>query len=94
MLKTTPERLQELLDCVVQDTERLIQHMPGFVSASFHTSEDGTRVAEYVQWASQEAYEAARRTPDFRAHLPVVERIAEVDSHAYQVYRVVEAPAE
>jgi len=35
----------------------------GFVSCSIHRSEDGTRVAEYIQWRSAAHMEAVLNTP-------------------------------
>ena len=45
-----PERQQELLDVLTEATEEVIKHLPGFISANFHKSVDGVRVANYAQW--------------------------------------------
>ena len=34
-----------------------MKRVPGFVSANIHRIVDGTRVANYAQWKSKEAFE-------------------------------------
>jgi quinol monooxygenase YgiN len=92
VLTARPEQRQQLLDYVTRETKEHLRHLPGFVSASFHTSDDGTRIVEYIQWASRATYEAARATPLFAAHLPVVRRLATAEADTYTVAHVVEAP--
>ncbi|MGH3635180.1 MAG: antibiotic biosynthesis monooxygenase [Mycobacterium sp.] len=41
---------------------------PGFVSCSIHKSTDNSRIVEYIQWESEEALAAMRKT--FRAEGP------------------------
>ncbi len=53
-----PEDQQRLLDLLVEATESVMRGLPGFVSANLHKSFDGTRVANYTQWRSQEVFEA------------------------------------
>ena len=40
-----------------------MQHQPGFVSANIHVSTDGTRVVNYAQWESAEAFQAMLADP-------------------------------
>jgi len=80
-----PDKQQFLLDYNVGETERLIKHLPGFVSASFHKSLDGQRMTEYVQWRSLEHFQAARENPEFHAHIPVVAAVAQVEWDLYRV---------
>ena len=40
-----------------------MQHLPGFRSANIHLSTDGTRVVNYAQWDSAEAFRRCWRTP-------------------------------
>ena len=49
-LATEPQRQQELIDLMIDALETTTKHQPGFVSASFHKSLDGTRVFNYAQW--------------------------------------------
>ena len=66
----------------------------GFVSCSIHRSEDGTRVAEYIQWRSAAHLEAVLNTPEGQAQLAESSRIADghdAKAHVYQVVSVTQA---
>ncbi len=66
----------------------------GFVSCSIHRSEDGRRVAEYIQWRSAAHLEAVLNTPEGQAQLAESSRIADrygAQAHVYQVVSVTEA---
>ncbi|MEV4659272.1 antibiotic biosynthesis monooxygenase [Micromonospora sp. NPDC049301] len=51
-----PETQRQLLDLLVRDVEEWVRHCPGFISANYHFSIDGTRLVNYAQWTSEEAY--------------------------------------
>ena len=53
-----PENQQRLLDVLTEATTAVVAGMPGFVSANFHRSLDGSRVTNYAQWRSREDMEA------------------------------------
>ena len=84
--------------------ETLVEHLrgmaaehckfDGFVSCSIHRSEDGTRVAEYIQWRSAAHMEAVLNTPEGQAQLAESSRIADrhgAQAHVYQVVSVMQA---
>jgi quinol monooxygenase YgiN len=90
------EDCDRLIALLADGIRRVTSRQPGFVSATIHASLDGTRVANYVQWKSRDAYENLFRDPemlrfmeDQKAHL----RFAHADASAYEV-RVVLAPAD
>jgi quinol monooxygenase YgiN len=64
-----PERQAELVEALDRATAAVFVGDPGFVSANLHASLDGTRVINYAQWASQEAYDAALARPEVREHI-------------------------
>ena len=64
-----PNDQQRLVERWQQATEEVIRHLPGFVSANVHRSLDGTKVINYAQWESQEAFDAMRRNPEAGVHL-------------------------
>jgi hypothetical protein len=75
-------------------TEEVLRRVPGFISANFHTSPDGTQVVNYAQWRDARSLAAARDFPD------VIERIAEAGKLAdsfnplpYQLRRTVSGAA-
>jgi heme-degrading monooxygenase HmoA len=59
-----PAEQQHLIDRWQQATDEVIRHVPGFVSANIHRSLDGTKVVNYAQWESQEAFQAMLRDPE------------------------------
>jgi heme-degrading monooxygenase HmoA len=70
-----PANQQQLVELWQQATEEVMRHQPGFVSASIHRSLDGTKVINYAQWESREAFGAMFGSPQASAHLA---RLAEV----------------
>lgn len=81
-----PERQEDLVRLLIQATEDVMQHLPGFVSASIHASPDGTRVTNYAQWTSPEAYAAMLTEPAAQAHMrPAAELAESFDPHLYRV---------
>lgn len=43
--------------------------MPGFVAPNIHASADGTKVVNYAQWESAEAFHAMLDNPEAQAHM-------------------------
>jgi heme-degrading monooxygenase HmoA len=82
------EKLQWMFDFNVNETEQKIKHLPGFLSATFLKSLDGTRVFEYVQWESLEHFQAALKNPLFAEHTTQVREAGEDDVDLYEVYYV------
>ncbi|MGI5360014.1 antibiotic biosynthesis monooxygenase family protein [Streptomyces sp. CA-252508] len=53
-----PSRTEELVEAIRTFVENVVRHQPGFLSSTVHVSTDRTRVINYAQWASRQAYEA------------------------------------
>src|SRR5579884_3320848 len=51
-LTVKPEKRAELLAYLKKMTEEDVVNCPGFISANFHVSQDGTRIINYAQWRS------------------------------------------
>ncbi|MGB6297751.1 MAG: antibiotic biosynthesis monooxygenase [Rivularia sp. (in: cyanobacteria)] len=77
------QKQQELLDNISEFVETLKQQ-PGFVSANFHKSLDGLKVANYAQWKTKEDFENFTKNPQV---LQKASKILEnkLDSHVYEV---------
>lgn len=71
-----PESQQRLVDLLVEATEATMGSQPGYVSANIHKSLDGTKVTNYAQWRSREAFEAMLGEADPRAHMSAAGRLA------------------
>jgi heme-degrading monooxygenase HmoA len=70
-----PAKQQQLVELWQRATDEVMRHQPGFVSASIHRSLDSTKVINYAQWKSREAFAAMFQHPQAGAHL---RRLAEV----------------
>lgn len=82
----SPEQQQELVDALVEATERVIRFLPGFISANIHQSVDGVRVTNYAQWESAADLQAMLGNPEANAHIARCQTLAEhVDFHLYTV---------
>jgi quinol monooxygenase YgiN len=84
-LATAPAQQQELIDLMIDALETTTKHQPGFVSASFHKSLDGTRVFNYAQWRTQAEYEAFAQSPQDQAIGVKLSQFQLLDSHLYEV---------
>ncbi|HEY7416023.1 MAG TPA: antibiotic biosynthesis monooxygenase family protein [Ktedonobacteraceae bacterium] len=81
-----PEKQQQLLDTLVEATDRVIRHLPGFISANFHKSIDGVRVTNYAQWEDEAALQAMLRNPEAMEHIKICQQVAKsIDFHIYTV---------
>lgn len=84
-----PDRAEELAALLSESTEEVMQHMPGFISANIHLSTDRTRVVNYAQWQSAEAFMAMQSNPDAQIHMRKAAELAEsFDPHLYTVESV------
>ncbi len=84
-----PEQASELAALLDEATEKVMCHVPGFISANIHVSVDGTRVVNYAQWETAEAYQAMLADPAAREHMaPAAALAASFDPHVYTVESV------
>ena len=84
-----PDRAQELAALLVDATEEVMQYVPGFISANIHVSTDGTRVVNYAQWQSAEAFTAMQSDPTAQVHMRAAAEVADgFDPHVYTVESV------
>jgi heme-degrading monooxygenase HmoA len=83
------DRQRELVDVLVTATEEVMQHLPGFVAANIHASDDGTRVINYAQWETADAFQAMLNTPAAQVHMRQAAALADgFDPHLYAVASV------
>ncbi|MBT2258917.1 antibiotic biosynthesis monooxygenase [Priestia megaterium] len=54
--EVNPKYQQELINGLSNQIETSFKDYDGFISSSFHASEDGKRVINYAQWISREAW--------------------------------------
>ena len=84
-----PDRTRALAELLTIATDEVVQHLPGFVSANIHLSTDRTRVVNYAQWDSAEAFQAMLNNPQAREHIDKAAALAtSFDPHLYTVESV------
>ena len=84
-----PDRAAELAALLHTATDDVMRHRPGFRSANIHLSTDGTRVVNYAQWDSAEAYRAMLDDPTTQQHMREAAAMAiSFDPHLYTVESV------
>jgi C-6 monooxygenase len=68
-----PETARKLVELATGGVQEWIRHVPGFLSANYHISADGTSVVNYAQWRSEADYRTSftenPRSAEVRAHL-------------------------
>jgi len=84
-----PTNQPEMVKRTASELDRAMSS-PGLISASFHRSLDGTRMFNYGQWESQEAFEAILKQPGFNPEQPYWAGLARNEFHLYQVVFVQE----
>jgi heme-degrading monooxygenase HmoA len=84
-----PEHAQELAEVLSRATDEVMQHLPGFRSANIHLSSDRTRVLNYAQWDTAEAFFDMQQNPAAREHMSAAAALAiSFDPHLYTVESV------
>ncbi|MGK7948078.1 MAG: antibiotic biosynthesis monooxygenase [Xenococcaceae cyanobacterium] len=81
----------EMVKRTTAELDRAMNDTPGLISATFHRSLDGTRMFNYGQWKSKEAFEAILKQPGFNPDKPYWEGLARNEFHLYNVVHVEEA---
>jgi quinol monooxygenase YgiN len=82
------EKQQELVDLLIDGTEKVMQHRPGFVSVNLLASNDGTRVVNYAQWRSQDDVKATMADPDVQGYARRAAELAQARPNVYSVVSV------
>ena len=84
-----PDNAEELAALLTSATENVMQHQPGFRSANIHLSTDRSRVVNYAQWDSAEAYRAMFSDNTAREHMAKAAALAvSFDPNLYTVESV------
>jgi quinol monooxygenase YgiN len=78
----------ELIRLLDEATEKVMRHLDGFVSASIHRSLDGSKVVNYAQWRSREAFEAMLQNTEARRHMAKAYELSKPEPSLYKVASV------
>jgi len=85
VFQVAPANQQQLLDLLKRATDGIVNAAPGFITSTLHRSLDGTKVAMYSRWRSNDEYQAMRRDPRPRALLQEALSIATFEPGIYEV---------
>lgn len=81
-----PEKQQAFLNALRFELDTVMRKQPGFVGSNIHSSFDGTRILNYTQWESQEAFEASHDNDEYLALREAnKELFISADQHLYTV---------
>jgi quinol monooxygenase YgiN len=80
-----PSHQPEMIKLTTAELDRAMSNSPGLISATFHRSLDETRMFNYGQWESQEAFEAILKQPGFNPDKPYWKGLARNEFHLYRV---------
>ena len=80
-----PANQQELVDLLVKATATSVRQIAGFVSAALHKSLDGTKVAMYARWRSEDDYDAMRKNATASPYLDQALILATFEPGMYEV---------
>jgi quinol monooxygenase YgiN len=86
-----PANQERVLQLLIDATDKVICKLPGFVSAAFHRSLDGTQVANYAQWTSKEAFEAMLENPSAQEHMMAIRATARGHRNLFELVSVHQA---
>ena len=70
-----PKDQERLVKLWQEGTDEVMRHLPGFISANVHRSLDGTKVINYAQWESVDAFTSSVQNSDVAAYF---ERLAQI----------------
>ena len=59
IFQVDPKNQSALIEAGIENSKKVMEKKPGFVSASFHKSFDGTSMVNYSQWENRKSYEDA-----------------------------------
>jgi heme-degrading monooxygenase HmoA len=89
-----PVDQQRLIEVLTRATDGLVNHAPGFLSATLHRSLDGRKVAMYARWRSIEDYQAMRKDPRPLVYLEEALTIATFELGLYEVVKTFDPAGE
>ena len=72
--KVKPEDQEKVIE-IAQGFATIANEQPGFISSSIHRSVDVTRVMNYGQWDSSEAYKLFMENKELQESIPELARL-------------------
>ena len=66
--EVTPGTCDDLLEELRLACSDFVSKQPGFIGAAMHVNDAQTRIANYTQWASRDAFQSMLRSDEMRAY--------------------------
>ena len=88
VLSVEPKNQARVVELLSQASDVLAKTQPGFISANIHRALDGTKVVNYVQWRSQQDFEAVFQNNGF---MRLYSQVKELSNPEPRVYEIVHA---
>ncbi|MFT3968886.1 MAG: antibiotic biosynthesis monooxygenase [Micropruina sp.] len=85
VIDVDPSRQQEVIDLLVEGTEKTISKRPGFISVTLLASLDKTRVINVARWESAEDVKATQSDPEAAEYAKRTAAIAQPGPGLYAV---------
>lgn len=88
IFQVDPKNQSALIEAAIENSKKVMEKKPGFVSASFHKSLDGTSMVNYAQWENRKSYEDAINflNPD---EVAIGEKIFDIADPDWNIYELV-----
>jgi quinol monooxygenase YgiN len=80
VLSVEPQKQQELVELLRQNTETVIRTLKGWIATSLIASSDGKRVVIHSQWQTVADVEAMRSDRRMVAYFPKIAALASLES--------------
>ena len=88
IFKVEPSKQQELIDAGINNSQKVMEKKPGFISSTFHKSFDGTSVVNYSQWENRKSYEEAINFLNSE-EVKIGEKIFEIADPDWNIYELI-----
>ena len=89
IFRVTPERQAQVAALLVRANDEVMCRIPGYISSTVHTSDDGEMVVNYVQWESKESFMEIFKYPEAITHMKAVSPLVTwSERHFFNVGRV------
>lgn len=86
--RCAPQHQDEVVRINIEIIDQVASRSPGFISATVHSSVDGTRVINYLQWESVEHLTAMQRSLQFQDVARQFAGLIEFDPHQCRIAHV------
>jgi quinol monooxygenase YgiN len=85
------EAQDQLIELLEEATEKVMKHLPGFISANIHRSLDGTHVVNYAQWSDKKSFENMLKNVEAKKHMEKAFELSQPTPHLYEIVSIYHA---